>query len=103
MGKYTQKEVESMFHTFLDESGFYDDDGWMYGYGELKKDILIWAKGTPHQDILDWFDNHLENGLNEYMKTQWDFWCWEDDICSVCPKLIDCSKCTFENPYKEGN
>ena len=96
MKTYTQKELEEMFNVFLKESGFYDWE-WVYGLGELKKDILIWKKGTPHQDILDWFDNHFENGLNEYIKTQWEFWCNEDelDICSDCPKLIDCSKCTF--------
>lgn len=94
MKTYTQKELEDMFNTFLNESGFYDCE-WIYGTGSLKKDVLIWTKGTPHQDILDWFDNKFENGLNEYIKTQWEFWLYENDVCCDCPKLIDCSRCTF--------
>ena len=88
--------IEKMFSVFLEESGFYDGK-WLHGLGELKKDILIWKKGTKHQDILDWFDNNLEEGLNEYIKTQWEFWMSENKeyICIDCPKLIDCHKCTF--------
>lgn len=86
--------VNEMFDIFLEESGFYDGD-WLHGWGSLKKDILIWKKGTEHQEILDWFDNNFEHGLNDYIKSQWEFWQDEEDICIDCPKLIDCSKCTF--------
>ena len=91
---YTEKELNNMFSIFLEESGFYDCE-WHYGIGNLKKDVLIWKCGTSHQDILNWFDNNFENGLNDYIKRNWEFWMDEEDICIDCPKLIDCGSCTF--------
>ena len=92
--KYTETELSNMFDVFLEESGFYDYE-WEYEDGNLKKDVLIWKKGTKHKNILKWFDKKFENGLANYMKSQWDVGT-DEERCNDCPKLLDCCNCPFD-------
>ena len=89
--RYTEKELSDMFNVFLEESGFYDYE-WKYGGGKLKKDILIWEKDIEHKEILDWFDKNFENGLNDYIRNNWDIGI-DKYKCDDCPKLVDCCSC----------
>ena len=91
--KLEEIQLRNMFDTFLEESGFYDGE-WKHENGSLEKDVLIWGKGTKHKDILKWFDNEFEDGLNNHIKSQYDVGT-DEDRCSDCPKIVDCYNCPF--------